>query len=773
VARYRQVLMAVCSLGGSSNAVAALAKLLNRRRRATSLSILSLALMLFVNIERAHASSLVPQTQLDGNCFPKFTVALPVFGPAGSISRVDTVAHPYISVTMKEIDQTVLPQGFYAPCGVTLGTTRVWAFETTDTNTGQVLGPASWPADTLVTQKGTPTQVEYVNQLPSFNPQDPTGPGLVQGLLETDQTLHWADPLQTGCGMQHVQCGPVKGTWSADRPVLFEDTEMDYCGHKKVRQAGEILPASYNINTYADSSSPCCQQYIGPIPATVHLHGGEIPAYYDGNPNSWFTPNGLTGPDYHTIGNPGPGKAIYEYQNSQDAGSLWFHDHALGTTRLNVYAGLAGFYLARDPNTQPAGLPTGAYEEELVFQDRLFDTNSQLYFPDEIQLVDHPFWSVLFEGDVATVNGAAFPYTNVEPRRYHFHLLNGDEHRSYVLHFGNAPIYQVGADDAYFDQPVSITSVALDPGQRADIIVDFTKSAGQNIIGSNTGINERYFLPELMQFRVASAAKNPDLSCDPANHGCQRPNGLVHLTDGQGHVLPGVKIDRVRQLVLNEDFDPPIDIEEILENSKWNGLESPNIAIEFPTDGISELPRVGSIELWEIANIYYPGTDLQTHPFHIHLSEFQVLNRQNLQVDGPSGYYAAWNQAFGSGPAPLPSGCTPGQVCLNYGPPLSYNGPNADGALGGNPAFGPYLTGDVIAPEAGEAGWNDTAVAHQQQVLRILVRWTPKDVPVIPGHSYAGQNLYPFDPTQGYYVWHCHLLTHEDNEMMRPYRVTN
>ena len=719
------------------------------------------------------ASPLVPQTQLNGNCFPKFAVAMPVFGPAGT-PRVDGAANPNLTVTMKEVDQAVLPQGTFLACGrgVKLGKTRIWAYETANTTTGKVLGPASWPAVTIDTRRGIPDELEFVNQLPSFNSSDPTGAGLVQGLLPVDQTLHWADPLQTGCGMMTVDCSQSATTAAAaDRSLALDNPKTVWCGRIPARNASLLSPTSM-----AASSSPCCNQYTGPVPTTVHLHGAEVAAAYDGGPNSWFTPDGRKGPDYTTIGDPGPGKAIYKFQNSQEAGTLWFHDHALGVTRDNVYAGLAGFYFIRDPQNEPANLPTGPYEIEMLVQDRSFDTNSQLYFPVSISVADHPYWSVIFEGDVATVNGAAFPYLKVEPRRYRFRVLNGSNNRALTLGFGAATVYLIGADDNYFDKPVKVTTVPLAPAERADLIVDFSKLPGARITMTNTGVTERYFIPQIMQFQVTLPRRGPDNSCNPAkpdivNGICARKTPFVKLTDGKGNVLPGVKIDKVRQLVINENFDYPTNLEELTNNTKWDGLKSPGVAAEFPTDGVSELPRVGSTELWEIANIYSPGVATQTHPVHIHLSQFQVLNRQALRVNF-NGYFAAWNAAFGTGGVPLPSTCTTGQYCPDYGPPLPYLQINADGAVGGNPAFTPYLSGEVIPPEAGESGWKDTAVAYNRQVLRLLVRWTPSDVPVISSQSYAGRNLFPFDPTQGYYVWHCHLINHEDNEMMRPYKVT-
>ncbi|MDO9105562.1 MAG: multicopper oxidase domain-containing protein [Methylovulum sp.] len=694
------------------------------------------ACMLTWPIGSAHASSLVPQTHLDGNCIPKFSVSLPVFGPAGSIPRVDAYTHRKLTVTMKEIDQTVLPKGDTDTCGkgVKFGKTRVWAYETSDSATNQVLGQANWPAVTIETRRAVPTQVKFVNELPSFNASNPYGPGLVQGLLSVDQTIHWADPLQKMCGMTTRDC---------------------------------TLPEN--------KTNACCLPYTGPVPATVHLHGAVIPARFDGGPDSWFTPDGKTGAGYSSLGRPGYGKAIYQYLNDQEAGTLWFHDHTLGATRTNVFAGLAGFYFIRQPRKEPQQLPKDAYELELAIQDRQFDTNSQLYFPVEATVKTHPYWSVMFEGDVPLVNGAPWPYVDVEPRRYRLRILNGSNHRSYDLSYGRAVAYQIGADEGYLAKPMKISNVRLSPGERADMIVDFTKLAGKVVTMTNTEPGEMYQLPEIMRFRVNSPLKGSDSSCDPAQPAgasgyCIWPTPSARLTDGQGHVLPNVKIDKVRQFVINENFDYPANIEEFVNNTKWDGLLSPGIAAEFPTDGVSETPRVGSVELWEIVNVYTPGVAAQIHPIHTHLAQFQVLNRQKFNLEG---YYAAWEGAFGSGPAPLPTSCTPGKYCPGYGPPLSYNTPNADGAVGGNPALKPFLLGNPIAPEAGETGWKDTATSHARQVLRVLVRWTPTDTPVVKGQSYAGSNLFAFDPTEDYYVWHCHIIDHEDNEMMRPYKVSN
>jgi spore coat protein A, manganese oxidase len=739
----------------------------------------AIAVVLFPTFSRywvgsAVASSLVPQTPLHGSCIPKFATPMPVFGPAGSTPRVLAAAHPNLTVTMKEIDQAVLPQGKKDLCGkgITFGKTRVWAYETSDSNTNQVLGPGNWPAVTIDATANVATQVTYVNQLPSFNPSDPTGPGLVQGLLEVDQTLHWADPLQTGCGMMTIDCSQPSGVSAADQSLQ----SANYCGKVVTFKKDRLAVGQMNQISATSNSPPCCQQYIGPVPATVHLHGAQIATEFDGGPDTWFTPDGITGSGYTTLGNPGPGKATYLYPNSQEPGTLWFHDHGLGVTRLDVFSGLAGFYFLRNPSTEPKGLPSGAYEIEMAIQDREFDTNSQLYFPDQVPLFDHPFWSPMLDGDVAVVNGAPWPYLKVEPRRYRFRILNGSNHRGYKLSFGSAPIYAIGADDNYLDTPVKEDQVNIESAERADVVVDFSKLAGKTITVVNSEKSEINQLPKIMQIRVVLPLQSKDTSCNPtepdtATGVCARQTRLVRLTDGKGHVAPGVKIDKVRQIVLNDLFVPPKNIEELVNNTKWDGLKSPSIAVEFPTDGVSEVPRVGSTEEWDIINTF--GQSDERHPIHLHLTEFQILNRQKIRADGKNGYLATWDAAFGSGPAPLPASCTAGEFCVDYGPPLSYNTPNADGAFGGNPAIGPFLAGRPTAPDPAESGWKDTAIAQGSEVLRILVRWTPTTVPVIPNQSYAGQNLFPFDPTKGYYVWHCHIIDHEDNEMMRPLKLSN
>ncbi|MHB8109190.1 MAG: multicopper oxidase family protein [Syntrophorhabdaceae bacterium] len=702
------------------------------------------------------ASALVPQTAINGDNFFNtygFTQPLAVFGPGynAALPRVDAKCHPYLRITMKEIEQQVLP----APA---FGKTRLWAYETRDGYTGQLLGPAHWPGVTLEAQRYLPNIIKYVNKLPSFRKDNPFGPGLVQGLVSVDKTIHWADPLNRGM-MNHCMMDPMM---------------------------------------------PECQEpFIGPVPAVPHMHGQETHSNYDGGPEQWWTPNGIRGKDYRSAWPTDPNAAIYKYINAQEPGTMWFHDHALGITRTNVYSGLAAFYLLKDATREPYNLPKKAYDIELAIQDRQFDTTGQLYFPDgsgdcgsgsptDPCLMGgppnpdiHPFWIPEFFGDIAIVNGTPWPVFDVEPRRYLFRVNDGSNARFYRLTVGdtaagepNPPVYQIGKDDNYLNSPVKISDIFLGPGERAYVIIDFTGLAGQTITVKNDapvpfpdglvpGVDTNQInMDKIMRFRVNVPLKSTDYSCNPALNQCKRPYPIKRLTDGNGNLAPYVKIHKKRQLILKEFMGDGGPIEVLVNNTKWDGLKSPSIATIFPTDGVSETPRVGSTELWEIINL-----TMDAHPMHTHLTQFQILNRQEFDMMDGMGYQdAAWIPAFGTGPAPLLPGCNPGEFCPGYGPPLPYNQPNADGALGGNPAISPYLIGDPILPRPEEKGWHDTAKAFPGQVLRILVRFAPTSTPVT--YAYPGANYFPFDPSAGPgYVWHCHIIDHEDNEMMRPFKV--
>jgi spore coat protein A, manganese oxidase len=273
-------------------------------------------------------------------------------------------------------------------------------------------------------------------------------------------------------------------------------------------------------------------------------------------------------------------------------------------------------------------------------------------------------------------------------------------------------------------------------------------------------------------FRVDLPLAGADTSFNPAAPGAtlrggpNQPPLIVRLADPiNGTIAPGVTINRRRQLTLNEFLttvppdQPPAawPIEILCNNTKWNGIrEDGTIPPGFIPDGyglwLSETPRVGATQLWEIINL-----TADAHPMHLHLVQFQLVNRQSIT----NAYSTAYANAF-----PTKT------VMRGYGPPLPYFTVNSDGAVGGNPALSPYLVPNSTTPPApNEAGWKDVIIMMPGQVTRIIVRWAPQYVPIAAVSP--GVNLFPFDPTIGPgYVWHCHIIDHEDNEMMRPYSVT-
>jgi spore coat protein A len=699
------------------------------------------------------------QTPLLGSHIPKFVDPLPTFFGKRATSAS-------LNVQIQEFQQKILPESLYSELSDPFKAgTYVWGYQVGN-------NPPSYPGYTVEARQGKPTTLTYVNNLPLPSASQ------LQGHLTIDQTIHWSDPLS--------QMGSFKA-------------------------------------------------YQGSIPTCVHLHGAEVPSSFDGGPEQWFTSDGVHGKGYVTFASTSANAAIYQYPNSQPATTLWFHDHALGITRLNVFSGLAAFYLLRDQYDtgqpdNPLRLPAGPQEIELLIQDRQFDTNGQLLFPNGTPAkhptgfdgpppnpLIHPYWIPEFFGDVIVVNGKSWPYLEVEPRRYRFRVLNGSNARFYNLYLvdsssnGAGPLFwQIGTDGGLLDTPVKLNDLEnatplplfLAPAERADIIIDFANYAGRTLTLKNDA-NAPF--PDgdapaptsngsIMQFRVKKQPlPDGDHTYNPANGGSLRGGSnqdapLVRLAGvGTGTLAPGVVASVTRQLVLIEDeFERPREIEgpndgdgpieSLINNTKWKGIRDgsneiiPSAQPDKLGQGIyfTEVPRVGSTEVWEIINLTEDA-----HPIHLHLVQFQLINRQNIDL---GAYRKKYDSLF---PGGTYAGATakgtwekitykPGVYIPGYGPPLPYSTPNEQGAIGGNPDVTPYLKGEKILPNANEIGWKDTLKMYPGEVTRIVIRWAPIATPV-DGVT-PGKNLYPFDPTTGPgYVWHCHILDHEDNEMMRPF----
>ena len=718
-----------------------------------------------------------PQIPLPGNAIAKFVDPLP------SLDAI-VAGTGQIELQMTEFQAQVLPTG--------MPPTWVWGY----LQPGQA-SRASYLGPVIVATRGTPTEMKFVNNLGSAATTN-----VLAYKYGTDQTLHWADPLNNEANMwNHMAMPPAFGSEGA---------------------------ANYN----------------GPIPACVHLHGGEVPPVLDGGPDAWFTSDGshIGHAFYSRDGIALKNYNIYRYPNSQEGSPIWFHDHTLGATRLNVFCGLAGGYLVTDPANDPANLPELI---PLVIQDRMFDTNGQLFFPSDSAggvlwslNPEHPYWVPEFVGDVICVNGKAWPFLNVQPKRYTFLFLNGSNARTYEMFLtdpvsGNRgpPLWVIGTDGGYLDTPVKVappgnnSKLAMMPGERYLMIIDFAGYqagvVGPNGVAysGNWVIRNTAKTPypggaaatggttgQIMQFRVVGTPVT-DTTFNPATPGATLRGGagqgpsIVRLVNPVTGTLV-VTAQKTRQLTLNEVMGMPqnaVDpvtgvmtaypggpLEILVNNTKWGGkriigVDNTDPAMHmyimepipgFTIDGsgknyLSELPNEGETEVWEIVNL-----TADAHPIHLHLVQFQVMNRQDFDL---AKYNAAYAAAFpGGGYDPMTGLPYPaGAYIPGFGPPLDYNTGNAR-AVGGNPdiaAVGAkgkplYLKGAATPPLPQEAGWKDTVMALPGQVTRIVVRWAPTDLPANTAPTSAN---YPFDPNGGHgYVWHCHIVDHEDNEMMRP-----
>ncbi|WP_226036055.1 multicopper oxidase family protein [Aquibacillus saliphilus] len=408
------------------------------------------------------------------------------------------------------------------------------------------------------------------------------------------------------------------------------------------------------------------------VRTVTHLHGGETASASDGYPEAWFTRG------YEEVGPFFKGE-VSEYHNQQRATMLWYHDHAMGITRLNNYAGLAGAYIIRDKHEKSLKLPSGKYELPLIIQDRSFNRDGSLSYPMQPENAsnDLPNPSIVpaFTGDTILVNGKVWPYLEVEPRKYRFRILNASNTRGYRLHVDSGqPLCQIGSDGGLLERPVMMNQISMEPSERVDVIVDFSKHEGEEIIlkndlGANASPDDE--TNEVIKFNVTKTLSAQDKSIIP-----KRLSTIPSLRQN--------RISTIRNLTLEGSSDKYGRPLLLLNSKKWN-------------DPITENPKVGTTEIWSFIN-----TTGFTHPMHIHLIQFQVLSRQAFDLE-------RYNQD---------------ETIIFTGPPKP--------------------------PEPNERGWKDTIAAPSGQITRVIGK---------------------YGPYTGHYVWHCHILEHEDHDMMRPFVV--
>jgi bilirubin oxidase len=616
----------------------------------------------------------IPGGSLDPGTVPKYGRELlipPVMPRTATIQggQVD-----FYRIAMRQFRQQILPPGFPA--------TTVWGYGASPR------GVLHSPAFTIEATVDRPVRVQWINGL-----VDSSGSYLPH-LLPVDPTLHWSNPP-----------GGVSG----------RDMRPDF------------------------TSTP--GRYTGPVPIVTHLHGGHSAEESDGYAEAWFLPDADDIPSgYATVGSfydefrdkffakwgvPwDAGTATFQYLNDQRASTLWFHDHSLGMTRVNVYAGPAGFYLLRGGASDlPAGVlpgpapklgdPPGTryYEVPIAIQDRSFNQDGSLFYPPSRAFFDgfegpyigtggsdiSPIFNPEFFGNTMMVNGHTWPLLHVEPRRYRFRFLNGCNSRFLILKIAAnptarrpvrpaLPFWQIGTEGGFLPSPIEVDFLLMGLAERADMVVDFT--------GLRVG-TELYLINEAPDEPFGGGRVGHDYEgADPATTGQVMKFVVVPLTSTDTSVPP----DRLslptftplgastvtRRVSLNEE-DSAV-LEGVGPTAAFLGtLDAKGDPVHLGWDDpITEHPELGATETWEIHNFTEDA-----HPIHIHEVMFQVTDREGGEHGEPTG------------------------------------------------------------PEAWEAGFKDTVIAYPDEVTSVKARF---DLP-------------------GRFVWHCHIVEHEDNEMMRPYQV--
>jgi spore coat protein A len=618
------------------------------------------------------AALALPGGSLDPTTIPKYVAPLVIPPAMPPVTTVQGGSVDYYVIAARQFRQQILPAGMPA--------TTVWGYGSRPQRS-----TFNYPAFTIEAKANRPVRVTWINGLVD------AAANHLPHLLPVDPTLHWANPP-----------GGADGR--------------------------DMRP------TFTETPGP----YTGPVPLVTHLHGGHNHEESDGYPEAWYLPAANDIPaDYATVGSFydtfkaeafarygatwDPGTATFQYENDQLASTLWFHDHTLGMTRLNVYAGPAGFYLLRGgasdlpagvlPGPAPAlGDPPGTryYEIPIVVQDRSFNADGSLFYPSSRAFFDgftgpyipgsdiSPIFNPEFFANTMVVNGGTWPTLSVEPRRYRFRFLNGCNSRFLILKLAAnptarrparaaLPFWQIGTEGGFLPAPVQLDQLLMGLAERADVIVDFTGlRAGTQIFLINEGPDEPFgggrvehefeaadpaTTGQVMRFVVGSLTA-PDTSVPPNQLTLPSftPLGAATVT---------------RQVSLNEE-DSAV-LEGVGPRAALLGTMASGTPVHLGwADEITENPAVGATEVWEMFNFTEDA-----HPIHIHEVQFQVVNRQ------------------------------------------------------------PMSSSRTRPPEPWESGFKDTVIAYPGEITRVKAL---------------------FDRA-GLFVWHCHIVEHEDNEMMRPYRV--
>jgi FtsP/CotA-like multicopper oxidase with cupredoxin domain len=455
----------------------------------------------------------------------------------------------------------------------------------------------------------------------------------------------------------------------------------------------------------------------------VHLHGGLTPASSDGWAENVFAPGQV---------------AVFRYPMTQRAALLWYHDHVMGVTKLDVYAGLAGLWIVRDDRERELELPEGPpFEVPLLIQDRNFDLDEQGRLTGRLVHKTDPEVLEAF-APFTVVNGKVWPVLDVQPTTYRFRALNGSNARTYrlVLLRKGAPelerITQIGTDHGLLRTASAAPAdgLVLAPAERADVLVDFTDLApGSELTLLNTAaapfdgsrfpaadaenaadLDGLLPYPQVLRFRVvrgtAKRHSTPrtiatDYELPTAEALAGAPRRAIALVERE--------LDDGPNMLTMRELEVAADVEDAPRLSLVDGAETTRyrvVAAHFE-DATTFFPMLGEYEIWQLINL--TG---DTHPIHLHLDPFQILARRPILYEIPDG---------GIGERDLAA-----TVTVEHDPD-----DELDHAIDDN-----------------ERGLKDTVRVNPNEIVEIAVRFT----------TYSGR-----------YMYHCHILEHEDRDMMRPF----
>lgn len=425
---------------------------------------------------------------------------------------------------------------------------------------------------------------------PKMHPQYPANSYYEIKMLKARHKFHKNFPYTDVWGYDGIIPGPT---------IEAKKDHSIYVKYLNLLPEKHFLPVDYSLHGVDNSPE---------VRTVVHLHGANVATASDGHPEAWYTRNyAATGPTFK--------QEVHQYTNHQPGLTMWYHDHAMGLTRLNVVAGLAGFYLLRDFSEERLQLPKGNYEIPLMIQDKSFNEDGSIFYPTELdppfplpvpdQLpLPNPTVTLGYVGNTITVNGKIWPHLNVEPRKYRFRILNASNRRGYKLRLSNGEIlHQIGTDGGFLTKTTEISMVELMPAERTDLIIDFSQYAHEEIFLMN---DDEEFADDhtnvIMRFNVNLPLKGEDTS--------QIPTLLAPTMDLHAH-----HAHTIRDLPLTTTLDRYGRLMLLLGDRMYH-------------DPATEKPSLDSIEVWNFIN-----TTPVPHPIHIHLIQFKILERRPFNVD--------------------------------------------------------------------------------------------------------------------------------------------